>query len=404
MTDENPRVGEGQAGPSALAREIARDITPRRLLAEETSEIAWLGRVEESARRIAAALRASEAAVESLRKERDEARRFGEDAASRYNALLAEGRILRCAFCNAEYPPGTPASQHEALTAHVMVCATHPMRKVEAELAAARAEATKTERERCAKIAERPRIMDAMRGIVAVPDFGRDIAAAIRAPRQAEPNCHCSHLNCRGKCDCPVCVPNPPGFVPSSPPPPSEEPRPPSPTDWDIFDAAVGMPTLPRKEPMGTCLREKRPHAFNGAEDGDTDNGCIDWKPVPSPEPPSSPPPPSDGFISFEDFEKRKPEMIASIRRSERLTGGDMATRIGTVEAPPPSEELRRQLKEELMPETRREVRVTVQTRAINLETTVEVYGDNTPEEAVKLVREALAHAEMYTIDPAVEG
>lgn len=55
-------------------------------------------------------------------------------------------------------------------------------------------------------------------------------------------------------------------------------------------------------------------------------------------------------------------------------------------------------------PETRREVRVTVQTRAINLETTVEVYGENTPDEAVKLVREALAHAKMYTIDPAVEG
>lgn len=44
-------------------------------------------------------------------------------------------------------------------------------------------------------------------------------------------------------------------------------------------------PPPPSEEPvLGTCYREKRPHAFNGAEDGDTDNGCIAWKPVPSPE------------------------------------------------------------------------------------------------------------------------
>lgn len=37
-------------------------------------------------------------------------------------------RILRCAFCDEEYPPGTPATQHEALTAHVMRCGKHPLR------------------------------------------------------------------------------------------------------------------------------------------------------------------------------------------------------------------------------------------------------------------------------------
>lgn len=39
--------------------------------------------------------------------------------------------VLRCAFCDAEYPPGTPPTQHEALTAHVLVCPKHPMREVE---------------------------------------------------------------------------------------------------------------------------------------------------------------------------------------------------------------------------------------------------------------------------------
>lgn len=37
-------------------------------------------------------------------------------------------RVLTCAFCGEEYPPGTPASQHERLTAHVKVCAKHPLR------------------------------------------------------------------------------------------------------------------------------------------------------------------------------------------------------------------------------------------------------------------------------------
>jgi len=59
---------------------------------------------------------------------RDEARAYGEDAARRYNDLLAEQRILRCAFCDAEYPPDTPPTQHAALTAHVMQCPSHPLR------------------------------------------------------------------------------------------------------------------------------------------------------------------------------------------------------------------------------------------------------------------------------------
>ena len=76
------------------------------------------------------------AAIEALVAERDEARRFGEEAARRYNESL----VLRCAFCNAEYPAGAPPTQHEALTAHVKECPRHPMRGVEAERDALRAE------------------------------------------------------------------------------------------------------------------------------------------------------------------------------------------------------------------------------------------------------------------------
>lgn len=49
-------------------------------------------------------------------------------------------QILHCAFCNQAYPPGTPDSQYELLSAHIRVCSKHPMRKVEAERDALRAQ------------------------------------------------------------------------------------------------------------------------------------------------------------------------------------------------------------------------------------------------------------------------
>ena len=72
--------------------------------------------------------------IAEMEKERDEARHFGEEAARKYNELLEDQRILRCAFCDAEYPPGTPATQHEALTEHVKVCEKHPLRAQRDEL------------------------------------------------------------------------------------------------------------------------------------------------------------------------------------------------------------------------------------------------------------------------------
>ena len=56
-----------------------------------------------------------------LKNERDEARDW-------VRRLTAESRELTCAFCGVAYPPGTPASNHEALTAHVRICDRHPLR------------------------------------------------------------------------------------------------------------------------------------------------------------------------------------------------------------------------------------------------------------------------------------
>lgn len=88
--------------------------------------------------RLADALEAAGRDTERLIRQRDEARAFGEKAAAAHNELLADRRVLRCAFCDVAYPDGTPATQHDALTAHVLVCPAHPMRAVERALEAAR--------------------------------------------------------------------------------------------------------------------------------------------------------------------------------------------------------------------------------------------------------------------------
>jgi len=41
--------------------------------------------------------------------------------------------VVTCVYCGHEYPDGTPASQHERLTAHIRVCDKHPMRPLESE-------------------------------------------------------------------------------------------------------------------------------------------------------------------------------------------------------------------------------------------------------------------------------
>ncbi len=71
--------------------------------------------------------------VERRTAERDEARSW-------VRRLTATQRVLTCAFCGEAYPPGTPESNDDALTAHVRVCAKHPMRATEAEVERLRAE------------------------------------------------------------------------------------------------------------------------------------------------------------------------------------------------------------------------------------------------------------------------
>jgi hypothetical protein len=66
-------------------------------------------------------------------RERDEARRFGEDAATKYNDALLASRIVTCAFCGHEYPRGTPRHGDGELSEHIKVCPKHPMRDVERE-------------------------------------------------------------------------------------------------------------------------------------------------------------------------------------------------------------------------------------------------------------------------------
>ena len=75
-----------------------------------------------------AALRAE---VVRLTKERDEARQCGERLYYQYSQ--ATGKVVTCAFCGHQYADGAPTSQHERLTAHVLVCEKHPLRAIEAE-------------------------------------------------------------------------------------------------------------------------------------------------------------------------------------------------------------------------------------------------------------------------------
>ena len=79
-----------------------------------------------------------EKAYHAAIKKRDEARRFGEDAAAKYNTLLKEASEVTCAFCGEKYPRGTPRHGDGALAAHIKTCPKHPMRDQDAKLSLAR--------------------------------------------------------------------------------------------------------------------------------------------------------------------------------------------------------------------------------------------------------------------------
>ena len=84
-------------------------------------------------------LAALKAEVERMRAERDEARRFGEEAARKHNELIDMAQQVTCAFCGQEYPRGTPRHGDMALAEHIKTCKEHPMRNTELVIAMLRA-------------------------------------------------------------------------------------------------------------------------------------------------------------------------------------------------------------------------------------------------------------------------
>ena len=69
---------------------------------------------------------------EQVERERDEARDW-------VRKMHRETQILTCVYCGEAYPPGTPNSGSEALTAHVEQCEKHPLRAARAEVERLRA-------------------------------------------------------------------------------------------------------------------------------------------------------------------------------------------------------------------------------------------------------------------------
>lgn len=54
---------------------------------------------------------------------------MGERDKARKQLLASRGpQTLTCAYCGQEYPPDTPASQHQLLTSHGQQCKSHPIR------------------------------------------------------------------------------------------------------------------------------------------------------------------------------------------------------------------------------------------------------------------------------------
>lgn len=81
--------------------------------------------------------------IEILKAQVVEARTYAEQVLGE----LKTQRTLTCAFCGQQYPPGTPVSQHELLTAHVKVCPKHPMRQLEQDVSEAQADVDRLVRE-----------------------------------------------------------------------------------------------------------------------------------------------------------------------------------------------------------------------------------------------------------------
>lgn len=82
-----------------------------------------------------AANEAAESALTQRTEERDEARRFGEDAARQYNELLEAYNRVTCAFCGEEFPRGTPRHGDGLLAEHMRTCVQHPLADAQQRIA-----------------------------------------------------------------------------------------------------------------------------------------------------------------------------------------------------------------------------------------------------------------------------
>jgi hypothetical protein len=92
--------------------------------------IAW---AEREIDRLRGEISLLQASVCDVMGERNQARSFAEDAAKKYNDLLASNRVT-CVYCGHQYADGTPEAKSAALTAHIAQCEAHPMRQLGASL------------------------------------------------------------------------------------------------------------------------------------------------------------------------------------------------------------------------------------------------------------------------------
>jgi len=53
----------------------------------------------------------------------------------KFPAISCGSRTLTCVYCGMAYPQGTPTNGAQVLTDHIKVCAKHPMRKAEGDIA-----------------------------------------------------------------------------------------------------------------------------------------------------------------------------------------------------------------------------------------------------------------------------
>lgn len=63
-----------------------------------------------------------------------------DDAQAWVKRLTSTDRVLTCVYCGEAYPPGSPTHGAEILTTHIRSCEKHPMRAIEKERDALKAE------------------------------------------------------------------------------------------------------------------------------------------------------------------------------------------------------------------------------------------------------------------------